>query len=119
MNDATTQKEKGKLIEGISRTDSMGEQEADPKKCLDTLDIFAGCGGLSEGLQKSGITSFQLHQRSVCFRKPWSVITEMHMHLMYLQVLQRQNGQLSTRNLQDKHLTLIILMRLRLLAIAM
>lgn len=62
LNDTITQKKKGKLIEGKScSTDSMDDQEADPKKCLDTLDIFSGCGGLSEGLQKSGITSFQLH----------------------------------------------------------
>ncbi|KAK1370563.1 DNA (cytosine-5)-methyltransferase [Heracleum sosnowskyi] len=54
LNDATTQKKKEKLIEGKARIDSMGEQVADPKKFLDTLDIFAGCGGLSEGLQKSG-----------------------------------------------------------------
>ena len=25
-----------------------------PENCLATLDIFAGCGGLSEGLQLSG-----------------------------------------------------------------
>lgn len=54
-NDATNQKRKGKSLEREARLDCIDKkQDAAPKNCLATLDIFAGCGGLSEGLQQSG-----------------------------------------------------------------
>ncbi|KAL5720779.1 DNA (cytosine-5-)-methyltransferase [Ranunculus cassubicifolius] len=54
--DAASRKNKGKCKEGESDTDVSDKQEASLAP-LATLDIFAGCGGLSEGLQKSGVTS--------------------------------------------------------------
>ena len=35
------------------------KQNATPENCLATLDIFAGCGGLSEGLQQAGMHFLQ------------------------------------------------------------
>ncbi|XP_076952096.1 DNA (cytosine-5)-methyltransferase 1B-like [Bidens hawaiensis] len=55
VNEAAIRKRKGKGKEGesdIDMTDSL--QASAPKNRLATLDIFAGCGGLSEGLQKAG-----------------------------------------------------------------
>ncbi|KAJ7541010.1 hypothetical protein O6H91_10G041100 [Diphasiastrum complanatum] len=47
-------KGKGKLVEDdrpLPKSDEMSSEHV-----LRTLDIFAGCGGLSEGLQQSGVT---------------------------------------------------------------
>lgn len=51
-DDAMNRKKKGKCIEGEDGIDE--KKEASSSNRLATLDIFAGCGGLSEGLQKSG-----------------------------------------------------------------
>ncbi|KAK2987011.1 hypothetical protein RJ640_024909 [Escallonia rubra] len=57
VGDAAIRKRKGKSNEGENDFSGIESQEdAFPKKCLAALDIFAGCGGLSEGLQKSGAT---------------------------------------------------------------
>ncbi|KAL5697799.1 DNA (cytosine-5-)-methyltransferase [Ranunculus cassubicifolius] len=55
--DAAARKKKGKCKEGESDAEAevVNKQQASVPR-LATLDIFAGCGGLSEGLQKSGIT---------------------------------------------------------------
>ncbi|KAF3791508.1 DNA cytosine-5-methyltransferase 1B [Nymphaea thermarum] len=51
-------KDKGKNIQGEERQtngeDAEGNTETSER--LATLDIFAGCGGLSEGLQQSGVS---------------------------------------------------------------
>lgn len=61
FNDATNQKRKGKSVEREAGLDCIDKkQDAAPKNCLATLDIFAGCGGLSEGLHQSGNTFFRL-----------------------------------------------------------
>ncbi|KAK1393137.1 DNA (cytosine-5)-methyltransferase [Heracleum sosnowskyi] len=44
-------KNKGKCIKGEN---DLGAEKS-KENCLATLDIFAGCGGLSEGLQQSGV----------------------------------------------------------------
>nr|AAC39356.1 Met2-type cytosine DNA-methyltransferase [Daucus carota] len=49
--DSSLRKNKGKCKEG---EDDL-EAEKSKENCLATLDIFAGCGGLSEGLQQSGV----------------------------------------------------------------
>lgn len=46
-------KNKGKQI-CDDEQDGSDKQNATPENCLATLDIFAGCGGLSEGLYLSG-----------------------------------------------------------------
>ncbi|KAK1405307.1 hypothetical protein POM88_004912 [Heracleum sosnowskyi] len=46
-------KNKGKCIKGEN---DLGAEKS-KENCLATLDIFAGCGGLSEGLQQSGTKS--------------------------------------------------------------
>ncbi|KAJ4950398.1 hypothetical protein NE237_027230 [Protea cynaroides] len=51
---STSRKRKGKLKEGESDPSIPEKQDVTQKNCLATLDIFAGCGGLSEGLRKSG-----------------------------------------------------------------
>lgn len=55
-------KKKGKCKEGENDSVVIDKQQAEsPKNQLATLDIFAGCGGLSEGLQQSGnLRSFTL-----------------------------------------------------------
>lgn len=75
---------------------------ADGNKFLATLDIFAGCGGLSSGLEQSGNLKFY-HALEIIrvYTRPF------HPELIlinFLQVLQRQNGQLNMNNLQGKHL---------------
>lgn len=54
-DDAANRRRKGKSKQGENVFDGTEKQEgAVSNSCLATLDIFAGCGGLSEGLQKSG-----------------------------------------------------------------
>ncbi|XP_057452069.1 DNA (cytosine-5)-methyltransferase 1-like [Lotus japonicus] len=55
--DAAARKKKGKCTEGDDISDTDKERNLSNEKRLATLDIFAGCGGLSEGLQQSGIAS--------------------------------------------------------------
>ncbi|TVU44569.1 hypothetical protein EJB05_04014 [Eragrostis curvula] len=47
-------KNKGKQICDDEQADSDKRKNGPMGNCLTTLDIFAGCGGLSEGLQQSG-----------------------------------------------------------------
>ncbi|XP_010274981.1 PREDICTED: DNA (cytosine-5)-methyltransferase 1A-like isoform X2 [Nelumbo nucifera] len=54
-DDAASRKRKGKAKEGESCFNTVdNQQDASPENRLATLDIFAGCGGLSEGLEQSG-----------------------------------------------------------------
>lgn len=53
-DDAAIRKRKGKGIEGEEDSELAKQTEAFQQNSLSTLDIFAGCGGLSEGLQQSG-----------------------------------------------------------------
>ncbi|KAF1899167.1 hypothetical protein Lal_00019289 [Lupinus albus] len=55
--DAAAIKRKGKSKEGESLPEPEKEMKTLDEKRLATLDIFAGCGGLSEGLQQSGIAN--------------------------------------------------------------
>lgn len=57
----TSRKGKGKLKEGECDPDDRNLSVASQENRLATLDIFAGCGGLSEGLQKSGNYLSSLH----------------------------------------------------------
>ncbi|PWA40704.1 DNA cytosine-5-methyltransferase [Artemisia annua] len=55
VNDAAIRKKKGKSKEGENDSDMADNKESSASlNRLATLDIFAGCGGLSEGLQKAG-----------------------------------------------------------------
>lgn len=55
VNDAAIRKKKGKSKEGENDSDMADKKESSASlNRLATLDIFAGCGGLSEGLQKAG-----------------------------------------------------------------
>ncbi|KAF6142199.1 hypothetical protein GIB67_037117 [Kingdonia uniflora] len=58
VHDAESRKRKGKFKEGETETetDAISNQETSHTNRLATLDIFAGCGGLSDGLQKSGVS---------------------------------------------------------------
>lgn len=49
-----SRKKKGKCKEGEDNVGYDKQSEASQENCLATLDIFAGCGGLSEGLRQSG-----------------------------------------------------------------
>ncbi|XP_017969401.1 PREDICTED: DNA (cytosine-5)-methyltransferase 1 [Theobroma cacao] len=53
-NDIAYQKKKGKSKEGENESEVKKQGEAAQENRLATLDIFAGCGGLSEGLHQSG-----------------------------------------------------------------
>lgn len=55
--DAASRKRKGKSKEGETDLESEKQRETSQGNNLATLDIFAGCGGLSEGLQRSGIST--------------------------------------------------------------
>ncbi|XP_068639669.1 DNA (cytosine-5)-methyltransferase 1B-like isoform X2 [Aristolochia californica] len=50
----SSRKSKGKFKVGEDDWDNVNQVESG--LCLATLDIFAGCGGLSEGLQNSGVS---------------------------------------------------------------
>ncbi|KAH7865338.1 hypothetical protein Vadar_005343 [Vaccinium darrowii] len=54
VDEATKSKNKGKCIEGESNF--REQNDVSLVKGLATLDIFAGCGGLSEDLQQSGVS---------------------------------------------------------------
>lgn len=55
-NEAAIRKRKGKSKEGENEDNNITENKEgfSSKNILSTLDIFAGCGGLSEGLTKAG-----------------------------------------------------------------
>ncbi|CAH8276765.1 unnamed protein product [Arabidopsis lyrata] len=53
-DDKLLREKKGKGVE--SETDSVKPDEAPKEMRLATLDIFAGCGGLSYGLEKAGVS---------------------------------------------------------------
>ncbi|KAG6384838.1 hypothetical protein SASPL_153657 [Salvia splendens] len=53
-DDSASRKKKGKCKEG--ENDTEPEKVVSNEHRLTTLDIFAGCGGLSEGLEQSGTT---------------------------------------------------------------
>ncbi|XP_039683076.1 DNA (cytosine-5)-methyltransferase 1 [Medicago truncatula] len=55
--DAAARKKKGKCKEGDNISEPDPERKTSNEKRLATLDIFAGCGGLSEGLHQSGVSS--------------------------------------------------------------
>ncbi|KAK2367307.1 DNA (cytosine-5)-methyltransferase [Trifolium repens] len=55
--DAAARKKKGKCKEGDNISEPDLERKTSNEKRLATLDIFAGCGGLSEGLHQSGVSS--------------------------------------------------------------
>ncbi|KAK1287655.1 DNA (cytosine-5)-methyltransferase 1B [Acorus calamus] len=57
IQDATLRKKKGKCKEGEADENIDPLHNKTQEKRLATLDIFAGCGGLSEGLQKSGVSN--------------------------------------------------------------
>ncbi|KAA8536618.1 hypothetical protein F0562_029096 [Nyssa sinensis] len=56
VDDVEKRRKKGKCKEGENGFESFDRQkDASHTNRLATLDIFAGCGGLSEGLQQSGV----------------------------------------------------------------
>lgn len=63
-SDAAARKRKGKCIEGDDVLESPNEGKTLNEKRLATLDIFAGCGGLSEGLQQSGDLNYIIIARN-------------------------------------------------------
>ncbi|EPS62932.1 cytosine-specific methyltransferase, partial [Genlisea aurea] len=54
-NAETMSRKKGKWKEGEAHTKSPMLEKVSERGSLATLDVFSGCGGLSEGLQQSGI----------------------------------------------------------------
>ncbi|CBI27718.3 unnamed protein product, partial [Vitis vinifera] len=56
VDDAAARKKKGKAKEGENDLEVERQIDAFHENRLATLDIFAGCGGLSEGLQQSGVS---------------------------------------------------------------
>ncbi|XP_009627548.1 DNA (cytosine-5)-methyltransferase 1B [Nicotiana tomentosiformis] len=56
LDDAASRKRKGKGKEGEDELRVGQLNVASQQNRLATLDIFAGCGGLSEGLQRSGVS---------------------------------------------------------------
>lgn len=55
VDESMFRRKKGKGVEGED-DEPVKQKDESSKKRLATLDIFAGCGGLSEGLEKSGVS---------------------------------------------------------------
>ncbi|OMO90364.1 hypothetical protein CCACVL1_07400 [Corchorus capsularis] len=55
-NDVAYQKKKGKSKQGENEFGVEEQRETAQENRLATLDIFAGCGGLSEGLHQAGVS---------------------------------------------------------------
>ncbi|XP_073041040.1 DNA (cytosine-5)-methyltransferase 1B-like isoform X1 [Primulina eburnea] len=55
-SDDATYRKKGKFKEGEDDSEVGRLKEESQRNRLTSLDIFAGCGGLSEGLQQSGVS---------------------------------------------------------------
>jgi len=68
-SDAAARKRKGKFIEGYDESEASKEGKTLNEKRLATLDIFAGCGGLSEGLEQSGNLNYII----IASRKPYFI----------------------------------------------
>ncbi|RZC49090.1 hypothetical protein C5167_017522 [Papaver somniferum] len=58
VNDAAVRKKKGKAKAIEDELDVTDKQDMSQENRLATLDIFAGCGGLSEGLQQADALMF-------------------------------------------------------------
>ncbi|KAF8404028.1 hypothetical protein HHK36_008904 [Tetracentron sinense] len=100
VGDAASSKEKCK--EGENDSDVLDEQrDLFQKNCLATLEIFSGCGGLTEGLQESGVslTKWAIESErppgdAFCLNQPHSmviinncnVILSYQVHYVYLSV---------------------------------
>lgn len=66
-SNAASRKKKGKCKEGENDSEVEKQGDLSQDRHLATLDIFAGCGGLSEGLQQSGtFISFTLRHYCSC-----------------------------------------------------
>ncbi|KAJ1383812.1 S-adenosyl-L-methionine-dependent methyltransferase [Sesbania bispinosa] len=63
--DSAARKRKGKCKEGDSPSEPDKESKTSNEKRLATLDIFAGCGGLSEGLQQSGNLNYTIITKNI------------------------------------------------------
>lgn len=113
--DAAARKKKGKCTEGDDISDTDKERNLSNEKRLATLDIFAGCGGLSEGLQQSGNLNYTTNkQLYILSTHNLTCVTACT-----LQELHQLNGLLSMKNQPGMRLKLIILTRWCLLTIAM
>lgn len=98
-NDDMSRKKKGKCKEG----EIEELKEASKENRLSTLDIFAGCGGLSEGLEQSGMLSFNIKSRFIFLCKRNLI------WVLCLQASVPPNGLLSMKRLLEMHSDLIIL----------
>lgn len=58
-DDTLLRKKKGKGVESETDSGIVKPDEPPYEKRLATLDIFAGCGGLSQGLEKAGMYYLQ------------------------------------------------------------
>lgn len=66
--DNAARKKKGKCKEGDSISVPDLKSKTSNENRLATLDIFAGCGGLSEGLHKSGkLTLFIIERNTIVY----------------------------------------------------
>lgn len=58
-DDTLLRKKKGKGVESETVSEIVKPDEPPKEIRLATLDIFAGCGGLSQGLKKAGMYYLQ------------------------------------------------------------
>lgn len=65
-NEIAYQKKKGKGKQEETELEVEKQQEESQENCLATLDIFAGCGGLSEGLHQSGTVYLSVYFINLC-----------------------------------------------------
>lgn len=93
-DDTLLRKKNGKRVENETDFEIVKPDKAPKEIRLAALDIFAGCGGLSYGLEKAGMYLSPIQH--VSFQN--ACTTCIHMHALLYKVYLIQSGQSSMKS---------------------